>query len=144
MCKTENFVPLAVPGLSATSGSNSSSTSTLQDLSSTSPAEERSDDLVPGRSSGSLPKTQNQNKKRNGNRDSNDRLRTQKCLHPYTFPRYQIRNVLRKWYQNRGSIVFSHFPKDGNCEIHKRTKMTRAPCRRRTGEALPRAEKLGD
>ena len=75
MCKTENFVPLAVPGLSATSGSNSSSTSTLQDFSSTSPAEERSDDLVPGRSSGSLPKTQNQNKKRNGNRDSNDRLR---------------------------------------------------------------------
>ena len=25
-----------------------------------------------------------------------------------------------------------------------RTKITRAPCRRRTGEALPRAEKLGD
>ena len=37
-----------------------------------------------------------------------------------------------------------HFPKDRNCEICKRTKMTRAPCRRRNGEAVPRAEKFGD
>ena len=32
--------------------------------------------------------------------------------------------------------VKSHFPKDRNCEICKRTKITRAPCRRRNGEAL--------
>ena len=30
--------------------------------------------------------------------------------------------------------VHSHFPKDRNCEICKRTKITRAPCRRRKGE----------
>ena len=40
--------------------------------------------------------------------------------------------------------VFTHFPKDRNCEICKRTKITRAPCRRRNGEAVPRAEKFGD
>ena len=41
-------------------------------------------------------------------------------------------------------IVYTHFPKDRNCEICKRTKITRAPCRRRNGEAVPRAEKVGD
>ena len=41
--------------------------------------------------------------------------------------------------------VYTHFPKDGNCEICKRTtKITRASCRRRNGEAVPRAEKFGD
>ena len=39
---------------------------------------------------------------------------------------------------------YSHFPKDRNCEICKRTKITRAPCRRRNGEVVPRAEKFGD
>ena len=39
---------------------------------------------------------------------------------------------------------FSHVPKDRNCEVCLRTKMTRAPCRRRTSEALPGAEKFGD
>ena len=39
ICTTDNFVPLVVPGLS-NSGSKSSSTSTLQDSSSTSPAQE--------------------------------------------------------------------------------------------------------
>ena len=40
--------------------------------------------------------------------------------------------------------IFTHFPKDRNCEVCLRTKMTRAPCRRRTGEAVPRAGKFGD
>ena len=35
-------------------------------------------------------------------------------------------------------------PQDRNREVCLRTKMTRAPCRRRTGEAVPRAEKFGD
>ena len=38
----------------------------------------------------------------------------------------------------------THFPKDRNCEICKRTKITRAPCRRRKGEAVPRADNFGD
>ena len=32
--------------------------------------------------------------------------------------------------------VYTHFPKDRNCEICKRTKITRAPCRRRNGGAV--------
>ena len=40
--------------------------------------------------------------------------------------------------------VFTHFPKDRNCEICKRTKITRAPCRRRNGGAVLRAENFGD
>ena len=40
--------------------------------------------------------------------------------------------------------VYTHFLKDRNCEICKRTKITRAPCRRRNGGAVPRADKFGD
>ena len=40
--------------------------------------------------------------------------------------------------------VETHFPKDRNCEICQRTKITRATCRRRNGGAVPRAENLGD
>ena len=39
--------------------------------------------------------------------------------------------------------VHTHFPKDRNCEICQRTKITRAPCRRLIGGVVPRAE-LGD
>ena len=40
--------------------------------------------------------------------------------------------------------VKTHFPKDRNCEICKRTKITRAPCSRRNGGAVLRAENFGD
>ena len=40
--------------------------------------------------------------------------------------------------------VCTHFPKDRNCEICQRTKITRAPCRRRIGGVVPRAENFGD
>ena len=40
--------------------------------------------------------------------------------------------------------VYTHFPKDRNCEICQRTKITRAPCRRRNGGAVPRAVNFGD
>ena len=40
--------------------------------------------------------------------------------------------------------VYTNFPKDRNCAICKRTKITRAPCRRRNGEAVPRAANFGD
>ena len=40
--------------------------------------------------------------------------------------------------------VFFHFPKDRTCEICQRTKITRAPCRRRIGETVPRAGNFGD
>ena len=120
--KTDNFVHLVVPGLSTNSGSISSSTSTLQELSSASPAQERSDEQVPRRWRGSPPQKPQTKIKRgmavemratvceiflNGWRSSQIILRTQKCMHPHTFLRTQIRNVPRKWYQNQnqGSTV---------------------------------------
>ena len=35
---------------------------------------------------------------------------------------------------------FTHFPKDRNCDICLRTKITRSSCRRRAGTVVPRAE----
>ena len=40
--------------------------------------------------------------------------------------------------------VDTHFPQDRNCEICQRTKITRAPCRRRNSGAVPRADNFGD
>ena len=40
--------------------------------------------------------------------------------------------------------VYTHFPKDRNCEIYQRTKNTRAPCRRRIGRVVLRAENFDD
>ena len=39
--------------------------------------------------------------------------------------------------------VETQFPKDRNCEICQRTKITRAPCRRRIGRVALHAEKFG-
>ena len=38
----------------------------------------------------------------------------------------------------------THFPKDRNFEICQRTNVTRAPCRRHIGGAVPHAENFGD
>ena len=40
--------------------------------------------------------------------------------------------------------VKTHFPEDRNCEICRRTKITRAPCRRRILRVVLRAENFGD
>ena len=40
--------------------------------------------------------------------------------------------------------VKTHLPKDRNCEICQRTKITRAPCRRCIGRVVHRAENFGD
>ena len=40
--------------------------------------------------------------------------------------------------------VYTHFPEDRNCEICQRTKIIRAPCRRRNGGAVPLAENFVD
>ena len=123
-------VTLVVPGLSTNSESVSSSTSTLQDLCPTNPAQERCDEQAPGNWSASLSKVPNPFLKKrkewqceirttvcevflNGWRSSQMIQRTQNCMHPHTLLRTQSRNVLRKWYQNQGSTgFFTHFPND--------------------------------
>ena len=130
----------------------SSSTSTLQGLSSTSPAQERSDGLAPGGWSGS-PSKPKKIKKRDGNRDSDDRLRDLPVWWEEFTDNLEDTGVHAQAHFSRDSdserttkVVTksrthsrkSHFPKDRNCEVCLRTKMTRAPCRRRTGETLLR------
>ena len=39
--------------------------------------------------------------------------------------------------------MYTDFPTGRNCEICERTRITRAPCRRRNGGAAPRAENFG-
>ena len=39
--------------------------------------------------------------------------------------------------------IFTHIPKDRNCKVCNRTKITGAPCRKRSGEAPLRAERFG-
>ena len=46
--------------------------------------------------------------------------------------------------KSRKHSIYSHFPKDRGCKVCLRTNMTRALCRRRTGEAPLRADKFGD
>ena len=148
ICKTDNFVPLVVPGLSTSSGINSSSTSTVQDFV-----------FNIFHWCGSPSKTQNKNKKRDGNLYSHDSLRDlPEWLEEFTdnledtevhAPAHISQDsdserrskVVSK---SRKHIIYTHFPKDRNCEVCLRSKMPRAPCRRLTGEAPPRAEKFGD
>ena len=40
--------------------------------------------------------------------------------------------------------VYTHFPKDPNCDICLKTKITRASCRRRAGTVVLQAENFGD
>ena len=46
--------------------------------------------------------------------------------------------------KSRKHSIYTYLPKDRDCDVCLRTKITRTPCRRRTGEALSRAEKFGD
>ena len=50
----------------------------------------------------------------------------------------------------RGKVIsgmhsnYTHFPKDRNCDICLKTKISRAPCRKHTVAAILRAENVGD
>ena len=45
---------------------------------------------------------------------------------------------------SRKHSVYTHFSQNRNCDVCTLNKITIAPCRRRTGEAVPRADKFGD
>ena len=49
----------------------------------------------------------------------------------------------KKWYRESTSFC-THFQKDRDCEVCERIKITRAPFRKRIGEAALRAEFSGD
>ena len=117
--------------------------------------QQRSDETAQGNWRDST-KTRNKNKREN-NRDSDDRFRDlPEWLEEFT-DNLEDAEVPAPAHISHDSdserptkvaprkhSVHTLFPKDRNCEVCLRTKMTRDPCRRCTGEAVLRAEKFGD
>ena len=62
----------------------------------------------------------------------------------HSSPETDLELLVEVAIKSRKHSIYSHFPKDRNFEVCLRSKTTRAPRRRRTGGALPRAEKFGD
>ena len=142
ICRTEKVVPVVLRDCRQTPAQVC-----LQDSSSSSnPASLRSDEGVSGHWR-NPPKIQKRETAceifRRGWKSSQKISKIQKCQHPQTFLMTQIRNILRKWHP-RSTVFILTSQKKRNCEVCRRTKITRAPCRRRTGEPVPRAEKSGD
>ena len=158
LCTTGNVVPLVVPGLSSNSGTSSSSTSLPQDSSSTppSPASSRSDETyyqAPGdRRDDPPPKKKNEDNNQASEdqlgdllewlEEFTDGLENTEVAEPANISQDSDSERPTKVACKKHGIK-THFSEDRNCEVCKRTKMMRAPCRRRTGEAVPRAEKFG-
>ena len=144
----EKCVPLVVLKLSSNFGTSSSSTSLPQKSSST--ATERSHDQAPGNWRDS--RNQNENKKRDNDGDSEDRWRNLPEWSQKFTENLEDTEVLAHdsdserptKVASRKHNIFVHIQKNRKCDVCLRTKMTRAPCRRRTGEAVPGAEKFGD
>ena len=197
-CNTENFVPIVVPGLSASSSSSShpstsmtpsrqeidyptsfssSSTSPTTTVSSDSETRARGDlcgiDSHPAPVSSShverieresQPKIPNQIKTkttrqngdtriiptyRNGCKNSDKISWMTEFLNAETHTPVLLMNHLyslrlREVLIWANTVLKLFSPKDRHCEICQRTKITRAPCRRRIGGAVPRAENFGD
>ena len=169
-CKITNYVPLVVPGFSAsssTSSSPASSTSSSQDavmITTENPATERSEivseeSLGNRRADKQKPKTHMKMKTtknyevncckicRNGYRISKRIWWIRMFNHINTLPALLMNShelpMEPRAYVEPGSgkhNVCTHFPKDENCDIWLRTKITRASCRRRAGTVVPRAE----
>ena len=118
--------------------------------------QQQSEDPAPGNWRDS-PKTQDKKKRRDNNQASEERLRDlPEWLVEFTenLEDAQVPAPAHASHDSdserpfkvatRKHSIYTHFPKDRNCEVCSRTKMTRAPCKRRAGEALPWAEKFAD
>ena len=73
-----------------------------------------------------------------------DEIPLQGCSHASSSHEVSFEPTTKRREDLGKHSVYTHFPEDRNCEICQRTKITRAPCRRRNGGAVPRAEKFGD
>ena len=174
ICKTDNFVPLVVPRFSADSESSSFSTSQSQESSSedahlvsenkaassssSGSVSEQSDEQATKRLGQDFLQTHNQQKKRDDKKNSDepladipdwltefkDNLVEELHAPAHSSPGTDLELPVEVAIKSRKHNIFTHFPKERNCEVCLRTKITRAPCRTRTGEAIPRVEKFGD
>ena len=172
ICNTENFVPIVVPGLSSSSmkqeshSSSSSSSSSPTDISPvpvSNSVDERSGQPDDETQANQNPKT---NKKETTIERGNplcsddpeipewlqefrenlvdDEIPLQGGSHASSSHEASLEPTTKRREDLGKHNVHTHFHKDRNCEICKRTKITRAPCRRRKGEAVPRAVNFGD
>ena len=158
-CNTKNFVPIVVPGLLTRSSSSSTSTS-----STSGPQDSMRDDSAP------RPANTRRSKRRRALRDQwRDFQRNQKqkisdrqeWLEELTDTFVEeaasasseaAASISREPLHQEPPIkavsgkpsICTHFPKDRDSEVCKRTKITRAPCRKRNGNQVPRAEPFGD
>ena len=167
-CNTENYAPIVVPGLStepSSSATSASSTSvsqdTVRDDSMPCPATTRRGSTR-SRSLGDQLRDSKETNNKTKNEDRDKARRTplrdlpesfdeftkiswtkklpHQAMHPQAFLVNHFVKILREqWYRSR-HIIFTHIPKDRCCEVCDKTEITRAPCRKRTGNQVPRAE----
>ena len=119
---------------------------------------ERSDEMAP-RNWCDPPKTRNKKKKRDDKTNSDDPLAdllewleefkdnlvdAELPASAHSSQESDQKHPTKVETKSKRHSMYAHFPKDRNCDVCLRTKITKASCRRRTGEALPRAEKFGD
>ena len=149
LCNMEKLVPVVVPGLSSSSSASSSSTSLSQDSSSASPSPARlRSDHTHAQSSGNQGQQSSDEKLiarsprvvRGAHRKSRRYRGAGTRKH---FSRFRFGTSCESGTKEAQSI-YTHFPKDQTCEVCERTKITRALCRRRTGDAVLRAEIFSD
>ena len=158
-CNTANYEPFVVPGVSTSSSSSSSPTS----LTSSSqeavtptphPSSRRSERMSHEERETRRVDQQilkNQIKKDNEEVRGDPLRDLPEWLEEFTdnlvdesVPEHRDAPARRAKVVSGKHGIFTHFPKDRNCEVCLRTKITRTLCRRRTGGAVPRAEIFGD
>ena len=119
---------------------------------------ERSDEQATRRLGRESLKIQNQNKKRDDKKWADDALAdlpewltkfkenlVKELLAPANSSlESDLEHPTKVATKSRKHSIETHFPKDRNCDVCLRTKITRAPCRRRTGEAEPHPPMFGD
>ena len=59
-------------------------------------------------------------------------------------PESDLEHLVEVVSKSRKHSLFTHFPKDRDCHVCLRTQITRAPSRRRIGEAVSQADQFGD
>ena len=174
ICKTDNYVPLVVPGLSSPSSSSSSSTSKPQDQSNNSgesesvssdPVRNRRDKPAAGNRMQTVPDKPAAGSRQHDTKDEKDTedptQEVPEWLQNITAnledleKRVPVRISEREISGSEASTkvvdksklqkhsTYTHFPKDRNCDVCLRTKITRSPYRKRHEGSIPRAEKYG-
>ena len=147
ICNTENFVPIVVPGLSSSSSGSSSTSKTpsrqeshSSSSSSTSSSSPTVSETDSGRGSSEIPEWLQEFRENL----VDDEIPEHGDSHASSSHEVSLEPTTKRREDLGKHNVHTHFPKDRNCEICQRAKITRAPCRRRNGGAAARAEHFGD